>query len=115
MAHDRRAQRHRAGVGDPLQEARVRRHAERPRRRPAVVRGEHAHGLAVEAGQSSLEHPLLRVLRGARRHEHERIVARRKLHVAERLLPHQGPRDAHEGVRPRTRVLELRKRADECQ
>ena len=44
-------------------------------------------GLAGQAHQGRAQHPVLGVLRGRRRHQHQRRVPRRRLHGPERRLP----------------------------
>jgi len=54
------------------------------------------------------QEPPVGVLRGARRHQHEGLLARGKLDFAERLLPQERARDPQPGLRRTARVLELR-------
>src|SRR5205085_1723697 len=58
--------------------------------------------------------PLLGILRGRWRDEHERRVARRKLDIAVRLLPEQRPDDVLPRL-PAARVLELGQRRHHAQ
>ena len=55
VADDDVAAGHRARVGEPLDEARVLGHGQRPRGQPPVPGGEHAHGLAGEPSQRGAE------------------------------------------------------------
>ncbi len=87
-------------------------HGQRHGRKPAVPRGEHAHGRAGEPAQCGGEQPVLRVLRCGGRDEHERVVSGRQLDVLGWRLPHERPDDVR--VRgPAAWVLELGKRGDE--
>ena len=60
------------------------------------------------------QEPMVRVLGRRRRHQHQRVVARRRLDVVVRGLPDQRADDP-DLPRPAPRVLELRERADQAQ
>ena len=87
---------------------------QRTRRRAPVGAGEHPHGLARKPLQSGSHQPVLGVLGCARRDEHQRVLARRGLDLAERLFPEEWPGDPHRG-RPGPWILELRERRDQRQ
>ncbi len=72
-------------------------------------------GSPARPSSAAREHPPLGVLRGARGHQHERLVARRQLDGVERALPQQRPGHAHRRMAVVARVLELGEGGDERQ
>ena len=95
VADDDVAAGHRARVGDPLDEPGVVGHRQRARGQAPVPGGEHAHGRVGEPAQRGVQQPVLGVLGGGGRDEHERLVAGRQLDVGGRRLPHERPDDVH--------------------
>ncbi len=108
VADDEVALGHGARVGDPLDDARVVGHRQRARRQAPVAGGEHAHRRVGEPAKRGAEQPVLGVLGGRRRDQHERRVAPAAARPRRAgRLPHQRPDDVHV-CGPRARVLELR-------
>ena len=93
VADDDVAAGHRAGVGDPVDEARVVGHRQRPRGQPAVPGGEHPDGGVGEPREGGPEQAMLGVLggRGGDQHERRASSLRRfgQLDVLGGRLPHQ--------------------------
>ena len=75
-----------------------------------VPRRQHAHRRVRQPLERRAQQPVLGVLRRRGRDEHERLVARRQLHVLERRLPQQRPDDVRPTRGQSPRVLELRER-----
>ncbi len=92
------ALRHRLGVGEPFDEAGVGRDVDGRVGLPAVPRREHAHRQIGETGQRGSQQPVLGILGGRRRDEHERQVAVGNLHRLGRRLPLQRPDDVTAGI-----------------